>query len=726
MLGVSRCSTISERSALGLRAPSSVQNSTDTAPANEPQDHASVAVALYKKAAIDAKTDETRGTACAAFLSLASDQELPEEVRLLARVRAVPTCPQEKLSPLPAATPPRWLAEDAARAELEAAQIPAQDQTTLAQRTRLALALRAVSYHERTQKSRLERAEAALAIFREIQNKDETRATIDRILEIAPRRYLDRSLSASFNARRDQARAFSVANDLRNARQFEQARAIYEIIATDTRRSPQDRIRALDSIRMTYKLELKTKQFLDASNRWMKFARAHFLAPGLKNKDTSLLRTYLDNRILYARAVWTDHKPAVAERILLQTEKEVGSLVPVHESMLIRARIAEERGDFAKMADILGKVAIDRLPDRATKAKFLWFKGWNLRRLGPTRSQEALAALEDAQKVEDSLTALTRNKYWSARILREIGQTDKASEAFSELARDAEFGYYGILAQNELKRPFSSLHESVVQSEPYDPRRRSPLPDSLRVPIDWFVALGELETGRRFLESRPAREVWDTEHSLERKEATLVQLSRLEQHILVTTRIGELSAEDQKTLLSQRPELLFPLPYEERIVTESTRQKVPAELVYSIMRQESLFNPFARSHADAFGLMQLIPEMAAKAAKSIDLTLAGHEDLYDPDKNIALGTVFLKELFQKYDNRFILAVSAYNANDRAIQGWLRTRMRADPLEFIEEIPYEETRLYVRLVLRNFVTYQRRLSRTPVEFPTWTLTLGASL
>jgi soluble lytic murein transglycosylase len=72
---------------------------------------------------------------------------------------------------------------------------------------------------------------------------------------------------------------------------------------------------------------------------------------------------------------------------------------------------------------------------------------------------------------------------------------------------------------------------------------------------------------------------------------------------------------------------------------------------------------------------------------------------------------------KKYNDQYILAVSGYNANDSAIRGWIKTRFREDPLEFIEEVPYEETRAYIKLTMRNYVFYRRLLDHNEsLPFP----------
>lgn len=715
---MSRCSTVSEISEYGLRAPNGNADRSASTSGQKAQDPAWAALSRY----LQSRQSQASGNlieACEGFRSVAMENSLPEPVKLLARVRTMTACPADRALVLQ--TIPKWLSEEHWRASAVLAQ-------TSKDPLALAIAYREMAAFEKTAKLRVDRLNESIQILQAAQSSDkalqaELQKSKAKLIQVAPRYYLsDKDFAVSLP--KDQTPSLlAIANDLRSARQFDRARSVYSQAAADERLSNIDRLKALEGIRMSFKLQLRTDDFLRATKDWLSFAERQFLKPGLKRRDPGLLKVYLETGIMYARAIWTDHRPQDAGNFLVQMERTLlpyASKVPMFESTLIRARIAEEKGDFQTMHEVLNTINVDELPDRAAKAKILWYRGWNLRRL-PGRTDQAISVLEQAQKYEESHGSLTRNMYWLGRLNKDLGKAEIANKYFTDLLDLSPFGYYGVIAAHELGIQLPPLRTSQAE---YSSRQSSPIPDLIRVPIDWFIALGELEVGRRYFESFPAKDTWDGSHSREKKEATLVLLSRLEQHIQVTSKIDELTPEDRKQILEKRPELVFPLPFETRIREEAQRQGLDPALIYSIIRQESLFNTFARSHADAFGLMQLIPEMAHQAANRLGVNFHGPDDLYDPDKNIALGTIFLKDLFNKYSGRFILSVAAYNANDKAIQGWLRTRMRKDPLEFIEEIPYDETRLYVKLVLRNFVTYQRRLSQTSVKFPEWTLRLTA--
>ena len=161
--------------------------------------------------------------------------------------------------------------------------------------------------------------------------------------------------------------------------------------------------------------------------------------------------------------------------------------------------------------------------------------------------------------------------------------------------------------------------------------------------------------------------------------------------------------------------------------------KVRPEFVFSIMRQESSFNPQARSPANAYGLLQLIPANAIAVSGDVNIHFETHRDkdgnlqldnpelLYDPAINIPLGIALMKRLFKKNGDNFIKTTAGYNASPAAVETWIRTRYHGDILAFIDDIPFDETKIYIKTVMRNFIYYTRLQSPArDIEFPSWCL------
>ena len=104
--------------------------------------------------------------------------------------------------------------------------------------------------------------------------------------------------------------------------------------------------------------------------------------------------------------------------------------------------------------------------------------------------------------------------------------------------------------------------------------------------------------------------------------------------------------------------------------------------------------------------MQLLPSTAARAARRIGLTPPSNEKLFEPEANLTLGTQYLKDLLRRYSNNWFKAIAAYNAGEAAVDRWEKEIATDDIEEFVERIPYVETRGYVKLVMRNHRIYKK--------------------
>lgn len=148
---------------------------------------------------------------------------------------------------------------------------------------------------------------------------------------------------------------------------------------------------------------------------------------------------------------------------------------------------------------------------------------------------------------------------------------------------------------------------------------------------------------------------------------------------------------------------LYPFPFVETIAEQAQKRDLNPLLVTALIRQESRFEPEIRSKAGAVGLMQMMPSTGAWAAKQIRLK---DYALDNPDDNIKLGTWFLDQVHRSFDNNSLLAVASYNAGQGNLTQWLQAQNPNDPDEFVESIPFEETKNYVKQVFGNYWNYLR--------------------
>lgn len=157
-------------------------------------------------------------------------------------------------------------------------------------------------------------------------------------------------------------------------------------------------------------------------------------------------------------------------------------------------------------------------------------------------------------------------------------------------------------------------------------------------------------------------------------------------------------------------QLLYPLEWKQELWARSQRHGLDPYLVAGLIRQESEYNPLARSRAGAIGLMQILPATGRGLFRRLGISGYSSRKLEQPDISLRLGTFHLKEVLEDFGGSVEQALAAYNAGERRIPGWLKLGPFEEPAEFVETIPFSETRGYVQSVLRNRAMYERIYGR----------------
>jgi soluble lytic murein transglycosylase len=151
---------------------------------------------------------------------------------------------------------------------------------------------------------------------------------------------------------------------------------------------------------------------------------------------------------------------------------------------------------------------------------------------------------------------------------------------------------------------------------------------------------------------------------------------------------------------------LFPRPYWTDVRRFAMENQLDPYLVAALIRQESEFNPGAVSRANAFGLMQLLPITGKKTAKELRIRGFRTETLLVPNINLQLGTRYFRDMVEHYNGQVEYALAAYNAGPNRVEDWLSAGNYRDVAEFVESIPFTETREYVQSIMRNARIYRR--------------------
>jgi soluble lytic murein transglycosylase len=152
-------------------------------------------------------------------------------------------------------------------------------------------------------------------------------------------------------------------------------------------------------------------------------------------------------------------------------------------------------------------------------------------------------------------------------------------------------------------------------------------------------------------------------------------------------------------------DFLYPFAYRDVVESVSAKYSVDPLLVLSIAREESRFDTEARSPAGAIGLMQLMPNTASRLDGKLKLNIKGPHDLLDVKNNLQIGAYYLNHLVKEFGS-YPYAIAAYNAGEEIVKKWIQRGNYRSADEFIEDIPYEETRNYVKRVIATFFEYKR--------------------
>jgi soluble lytic murein transglycosylase len=153
-------------------------------------------------------------------------------------------------------------------------------------------------------------------------------------------------------------------------------------------------------------------------------------------------------------------------------------------------------------------------------------------------------------------------------------------------------------------------------------------------------------------------------------------------------------------------QMLFPLPYRDDIERTATANGLDPFAVAGLIRQETEFNPSAASRAKAYGLMQLVLPTGREMGRKQGISVTSPRSLFEPSTNIRLGTAYLKQQLGRWNDDWTQTLAAYNAGPGRVRQWLGWGLQYhEPAEFIESIPFNETRDYVQAVLRNADMYR---------------------
>jgi soluble lytic murein transglycosylase len=386
---------------------------------------------------------------------------------------------------------------------------------------------------------------------------------------------------------------------------------------------------------------------------------------------------------------------ADATRLMLAAPSATMSLQDTDEWWRERRVLARKLLDLGEFQNAYQVVSNAALPANENyRAEFHFMPGWIALRYrhDPATARAHFAHIDDGSA---NPIVLARANYWRGRAAEAVGDNDKMRADY-EAAAGHGTAYYGQLARAKL-----GLARVELRSPPQPGSGQgSPLSDELVRAADMLYALGERDTVLNFVADLAERSV---------DVATLAALGEL------TARRNDARAMLQigKTALARGLTLdVYAFPAIGVPQHSPIGPQIDRSVVYSVVRTESAFDQRDVSPAKAVGLMQVTPEAARDTAKRFGVTYDWDRMVSDPVYNTQMGSAELGALLQEYRGCHIMTFAGYNAGRGRVRQWVKQYgdprdPNVDAIDWVERIPFAETRNYVQRVMENLQVYRVR-------------------
>lgn len=349
---------------------------------------------------------------------------------------------------------------------------------------------------------------------------------------------------------------------------------------------------------------------------------------------------------------------------------------------------------------------IKKYPTSEFAAESSWWLFWHEVKSGDkSRYPAAIQIGSQSARQYPNVRQTARLLFWIGKLHERLGQKGMAINAYTAAFERFPSNYYGFRAQHRLAALKAGGHDAAwstkIGRKHPQPSWRWPEPvlpavePGEKSPYDaTFTALFRLNQWDECLELLPSTAPKSLKSSLYSKSGLNLEA------------IGAASRNaDGKPIKNEIWQQSYPLEFGEFVAENAALRGVDPLLVHALIREESRYKPEAVSRSHALGLMQLLVGTAYGSAKKVGITLAGEKDITRPEINVKLGTYYLSYAIQRFNGNAMLGVASYNGGPGAVAGWMKRHTSGDFDLFVENIPYRETRDYVRKVFGSYWTYQ---------------------
>ena len=373
----------------------------------------------------------------------------------------------------------------------------------------------------------------------------------------------------------------------------------------------------------------------------------------------------------------------------------------------LAAADADDRDGMRKRLQQL----VDNHPDGDMHREALFTLAWDARGRGD--HEAALGYFAKLAKKSDSGVPEGmhgRADYWQARSLQDLGRQEEAVQAYVHVVEQWPLGYHAQLALKRLHaldRKQCQRLQAWLKPEDEKPLL-FPMTETMKQP-GFAAALSLLRIGETDLAAQEFDAMGLTRRRDKRQNLWLVAAlydaagAYPEASGLARGRLSSFMNEAPKGEALRRWRIAYPKAYAPLIEEAAAEAHVPAAYVRAVAREESAFDPEAVSSAHAYGLIQLIRPTAKEYAGQLGLP-STPAALKNPQTNLRIGSHYIEFLWNRYKDNPALVPAAYNAGHGAVERWLRAKPDMPLDEFLESIPFSETRRYSRRVLQTYGIY----------------------
>ncbi len=294
-------------------------------------------------------------------------------------------------------------------------------------------------------------------------------------------------------------------------------------------------------------------------------------------------------------------------------------------------------------------------------------------------------------------------QYWLARALEEMGKSNKANTIYKRLANERD--YYGFLAADKINLPYKMQHHPIsANSQDFSTLMAK---KSIAAAYEFYLLSQAYATEKWLLNARREWHYAINKLSKTQRAIAAKLAHRWGWHDRAIITAAKASHYDDL-------DVRFPLAFYAELSKSAKKQGVDLSWAYGIIRQESLFMSKVRSHAGAMGLMQLMPATGRLVAKKLNIKLKKTSDILNVETNVNLGTGYLRQMLDRFDGNYMLATAAYNAGPGRAVRWAKKHSCVAPDLWVELIPFNETRTYVRRVLFYTRLFEYQLNKSEYQ------------